>query len=90
MLRTSSHIKNCNDCDSMDNILSRIDEYLSVNGKNASNNSKYELDIAIPSERIDKIVKYKTIILRRRFNPDYLWKVPNSNIISRINTLLNQ
>lgn len=90
MLRTISQINNCNDCDSIDNILSKIDEYLSITAKNSSNNSKYELGIEIPSEVIDKIVKYKAILLRRRFNPYYLWKIPNSKIISRINTLLNQ
>lgn len=90
MLRTSSHIKQCNDCESIDNILCKIDDYLSYIAKDCSNNSKYELGIKIPNERVDKIVKYKTIILKRRFNPDYLWKIPNSVIISRVNSLLNQ
>lgn len=90
MLRSSSQIKECNDCESLDDILCKIDDYLASTGKDCSNNFKYELGNIIPSEKIDKIVRYKTIILRRRFNPDYLWKTPNSSIISRVNSLLNQ
>ena len=90
MSRTSSYIKKCNDCEDLINLLSKIDDYLSFTAKECSNNLRYDLGTETPDEIVDRIVRYKSIILKRMFNPDYLWKLPNSLIISRVNSLLNQ
>lgn len=84
-----SRIGKCNDCVSIDSILEQIDCVLSTYAKDQIDNNHYELNKPIPAERIQKIIRYKSILLKRRFNPYYIWRIPNADIISRVKTLLN-
>lgn len=85
----SSRLGKCTDCEGIDHALKKIDEFLALYSKESINNLKYDIGNKIPLCTIDKLIKYKEILLRRRFNSSYLWKIPNSDLISRINTLLN-
>lgn len=85
----NTHINECTDCVSIDRIIAQIDELLCHYAKNAVHNSKYELDKYIPTEKMEKLIHYKSILLKRRLNSEYLWKISNSVIISRVTTLLN-
>lgn len=86
----NSRLSGCNDCQSIDKILSEIDCVLTKYAHDASNNEKYELGQPIPAWKVEKLIKYKNILLKRRFNSSYLWSVPNSDIIARVNTILYQ
>lgn len=86
---TSSHLSGCTDCSSLDAILDKIDCVLTQYTKDQINNNQYELGKPIPKDIIEKLIKYKAIITKRRFNPNYAWNVPNIDIISRVNVLLS-
>lgn len=85
----NSQLKKCTDCEGIHEAIERIDSYLALYSKESSNNSKYAIGNVIPICKIDKLIKYKEILLKRKYNSSYLWKIPNSDLISRINTLLN-
>jgi hypothetical protein len=85
----STRLGQCTDCSTIDSLLEKIDCVLAKNAQDQLNNNKYELGKCIPVEVIDKLIRYKDILLKRRFNPYYAYKIPNTDIISRVNTLLN-
>lgn len=85
---TGTSLNQCIDCDVIDDIIDKIDCILTEQNKECINNDKYYLNKKIPHSRIEKLIKYKLILTKRRFNSQYIWKIPNSDIISRVKTLL--
>jgi len=79
----------CPDCQTIDAMIARIDCALTGYATVAINNNRYELGICLPVDQIERLARYKAILINRRFNPQYAWKVPTSDIISRVSTLLN-
>ena len=70
----NTYTSDCKDCESIDKLLIDIDCELSSLTTDSINNDKFELGLCINKDKVDKLIKYKAILLKRRLNTNYLQK----------------
>jgi hypothetical protein len=91
LIMLSVDIKGCSDCHSISETLSQIDMEIYYLSKLRDQNFKFDLELCVDKEKIEKLIVYKRILERRFRNPEYMacCGVSLESIISRVKPLVS-
>ncbi len=81
-------VNECTDCVSIPDLLTEIDCAILKHGKNQLIKNKFEINLHIPKDKVRKMIRYKSILKRRLFNPQYACETSLADIISRAKILI--
>lgn len=83
-------INKCNSCQNIFELLSQIDSKLKYYGDNSYNNNSLLLNLDVKPDVIKKLIKYKSIVLKRLYNPNYACDITLGQIITQIKIYINK
>lgn len=83
-------LKECSNCINIYNLISEIDDKLYYYTQNQSNNISLMLSLDYNIEVIGKLLRYKSILTHRLYNPNYACGFPLSAIVNKIKILISK
>lgn len=78
----------CSDCANLQELMCGIDGALLRYGKNAWDNTRFDLLKPFPREHIKTLTRYRYILSRKVINQDYASCIPLANLISHVKILI--
>ena len=88
MLNTK--ITNCTSCANVIDLLSEIDRKLFHFSRNKYSNISLLTNLEYDEYSIGRLLRYKSILNKRLYNPNYACDYPLTAIISKIKILINK
>ncbi len=83
-------INKCSNCQNIFHLLCEIDEKLKYYACNQRNNDALLLNLDVKKDVIKKLIRYKQIITKRLYNPNYSCEIALGNIITQIKIYINK
>jgi hypothetical protein len=80
----TTKLDNCPGCENLGALIDELDCYISKIGKKKLDNSRYSLGRKISLVKMKAAIRYKTILIARTYNPNYVSRFSLADITNKI------